>query len=107
MHGLLIGLGDLEDLLLLSILIRPELINHFFLFLQKVYAIDLELELFVAFCDFIPQMDMQQQVLQRHLGKQIAEVAALELRVGKAHVLFNLEDDSVLTDYLAPDSIGI
>lgn len=107
MHGLLIGLGDLKDLLLLSILIRPELINHLLLFLQEVYAINLELELFVVFGDFIPQVDMQQQVFQGHLGKQIAKIAALELRVGKAHVLFNFEDDSVLTDYLTPDSIRI
>lgn len=82
MHGLLIGLGDLEDLLLLSILVGPELVHHLLLFLEEVHAIDLEFELFVVFGDFVPEVDVQQQVLQGHLGNQVAEEAALELRVG-------------------------
>ena len=82
MHGLFVGPGNLEDLLLLSKLVRAEFVDHLLLLLEEVDAVDLEFELFVVLADLIPEVEVQQQMLQRHLRKQVAEEAALELRVG-------------------------
>lgn len=82
MHGLFVGPGNLEDLLLLSKLVRAEFVDHLLLLLEEVDAVDLEFELFVVLADLIPEVEVQEQMLQRHLRKQVAEEAALELRVG-------------------------
>lgn len=59
MHGLFIGLGNLEDLLLLSKLVGSKFVHNFLLFLQEIDSINLEFELFVVFGDFIPKVKMQ------------------------------------------------
>lgn len=107
MHRFLLLSRDPEDPLLLRVLIGAELIDHVFLFVEVAHPVDLELVLLVPPDNFVPEVDVDQQVGQLNLRKQVIEESPLELRICQTHILVNLENHPNLRCDLRPKSIRV